>query len=155
MRPRRHRAWVPGPSTSPLEAMTRRTSVAVGALLLLSGGLFWILVPPFPAPRSLLDSSLPALTRQFGPPRDVAMAAPMAARGGKALGWEASRGIAFWALDVYFPVNSALRPDMVSRCLHPRWVPDWVGIALFLPCDTVAKSRVMASNNRWRGREKR
>ena len=156
---RREAAWsalLGGPSTSPLEAMTRRTAV-VAAAMIVSGGLAWILVPPFPRPETLLSSSLPALTKQFGPPDQIMRKLTSDKRSVTSVAWVTSRGIAFWTLQVDWSaslVNPTARPEGVSRCLRPRLLPEWVGVVLFLPCGAAVNGRVMASNNAWSGRER-
>ena len=147
-----NRALLGGPSTSPLAAMTGRALVGVGAAILVAG-LVWILVPPFPPPATLLDIPLTALTEQFGPSRDSVEEVRAPPRSAKSVVWERSRGIAYWTLQADWSkptIELSGPPDMVSRCLHLRWAPEWVAV-LLLPCETVAKARVMASNNRWRG----
>jgi len=146
---------VSGRSSSPLEAMTIRSTVPIGAVILLLA-LAWVLVPPFPSPSELIDKSRQALTTQLGSSHEVAMLVPeplrSKIRGWKTIGWEKSRGIAIWELEATWtrtPDDPLSLPDMVSRCLHLRWAPD--PASFFLPCDTVMRGWVMASNNRWRG----
>ena len=131
--------------------MTLRAVGIVGLLVVLAG-LVWVLVPPFPSPETLLDKSLQALTMQLGSSVEVTLPVPAPLRGGKTIGWEKSRGIAVWELQADWtkpPADPQLPPDMVSRCLRIKWAPAWVGV--LLPCQAVARARVMASNNRWRG----
>ena len=133
--------------------MTLPATVVVGALVLVVG-LVWVLVPPFPAPGTLMDRPLSALTKQLGPPRELMPQGPSPLRLGKSVAWEKSRGIAFWTLQADWteePVDPLRTPDMVSRCLRLKWAPEWLGVVLFLPCEAVGRARVMASNNRWRG----
>jgi hypothetical protein len=152
VRPRRHDlALLRGPSTSPLEAMTGRSALSVFAAIVVAG-LVWVLVPPFPSPRELLDDSLPDLTMQLGAAHEVTLSVPAPLRSWKTVAWEKSRGIAVWELQADWsrpPVDPLSPPDMVSRCLHVRWAPALEGVVL--PCEAVARARVMASNNRWRG----
>ena len=128
-------AWSCGPSTSPLEAMTGCAAVGV-VVLVLAAGLIWVLVPPFPSPETLLGKPLGALATQFGPAREVASQTPAAARWGKAVAWEKSRGVAVWTLEADWrktPEGDSARPDMVSRCLKPR-SGDRIGWEWFCSC---------------------
>ena len=144
-------ALLGGPSTSPLEAMTISAAVIVGAFVLVIG-LAWVLVPPFPSPETLINSSLTALTGRFGPPHDLPPETPAPLRSAKSVAWTRSRVVAVWMLQADWnkaPPNPVAHPDMVSRCLRVSWAPDWLGA--FLPCKAVVIGQVMASNNRWRG----
>ena len=131
--------------------MTLR-AVGIVGLLVAVMGLVWVLVPPFPSPGTLLDKSLQALTMQLGPSHEVAPPMPAPLRAGKTVAWLKSRGIAVWEVQADWTTPSAdslSPPDMVSRCLRLKWAPAWTGV--LLPCEAVARARVMASNNRWRG----
>jgi len=154
-------AWSSGPSTSPLEAMTRSAVVLFGAIALLAAGAsvlvpVWlsILAPPFPPPATLLHTSLPGLVERLGTPRDVILPVPEPIRPAKSVEWAVARGVAVWTFRAVWakaPAEPRAHPDYVSRCLRLRATPDWVSTILFLPCDAVFEGRVMASNNRWRG----
>jgi hypothetical protein len=144
-------ALLRGRSASPLEAMTGRSAVAIVAVIILLG-LVWVLVPPFPAPADLIDKSPQALTMQLGSSHDVALAVPAPLRPWRTVAWEKSRGIAVWELQANWaraPADPLSPPDVISRCLRVSWAPAWADVVL--PCEAVARGRVMASNNRWRG----
>ena len=148
--------WVPGPSTSPLEAMTRSAAVLLGAVVVLASAAVWVLVPPFPSAETLMDRPLPALVKQFGAPQEAVLPSwlPTRLRPARSVEWVVSRGVAVWTLGASWNKPSTdfdVRPDSVSRCLRLRWVPEWTSVVLFLPCDFVARGSIMASNNRWRG----
>jgi len=136
-----------------LEAMTDRTPAILGASVL-ALGLMWVLVPPFPSTKVLIRSSWAALTQEFGIPQELPPEGAGRWHPAKSVVWKRSRGIAVWTLEAAWnkaPVDSGATPDMVSRCL--LWEPHWWDA--HFPCDAASMARVMASNNRWRGRESR
>jgi hypothetical protein len=133
-----NRALLRGPSTSPLEAMTVRAAVVVSALVLL---LVWVLVPPFPRPETLLNSSLPALTKQFGPAHDSTLP-PISGSSVTSVAWDRPRLVATWTLQAAWmtrhAADAAAQPDSVLRCL--RWAPQSLDVRI--PCDVSYSARV-------------
>jgi hypothetical protein len=127
--------------------MTAKVVLILGAVLV--GGCVWMLVPAFPAPERLIDSSLIDLTNRFGPGREITPDSRAFYRPAKSVAWDKTRGIALWTLraDWYHaPKGPVAHPDSVSRCMRLIWGSE--SLSDFLPCEVVATARVMASNYR-------
>ena len=130
----------------------RALAVAVASIAL--GAAAWVLTPPFPEPRHLIDMPIASLSNHFGPPIELTPER-IDPRFATSLLWERPRGVARWTLraDWYAgPEGPMPNPDSVTRCLHLNWGPDWLGVVLFLPCTTLARAQVATSNMRWSGR---
>jgi hypothetical protein len=128
----------PRRSTSSLGSMSLRSTISIGAAPILLAALAWVLIPPFPSPAALMDTSFAALTAQLGRP---AGSIPT-----KFVVWQKSRGIAVWSLEAGYDtatVDATALPKYVSRIL---WV-EWTGISV--PFGYAARARVMAPNNRF------
>jgi len=131
--------------------MSGRVIVALTALVLF-GVVALTLIPPFPSPGNLINKSPEALAMQFGSSHEDTLPLPAPLRPWKTIAWEKSRGFGVWELQASWakaPADPLSPPDMVSRCLRVKWAPAFA--AVVLPCEAVARGRVMASNNRWRG----
>src|SRR5271170_1593192 len=123
--------------------MTWIAAVLVGTLVLVAA-VIWVLIPPFPPPRTLLNSSLPTLIQRLGTPREVVLPVPL--RPAKLLEWAESRGVAFWTFQAVWqnpPADPTAHPDYVTRRLRLRGAPDWLNIILFLPCEAVFRARIL------------
>jgi hypothetical protein len=124
----------PRRSTSSLGPMSLRSAISIGAALVLSAGLAWVFIPPFPSPATLMDTSFASLTAKLG---DPAGSIPT-----KFVVWQASRGIAVWSLEVGYDtatVDPMALPLTISRRL---WV-DWAGVSV--PYGYATRARVNGS----------
>ena len=86
------------------------------AALVLLATLAWVLIPPFPSPVELMDTSKVAV-------------------------WRKSRGIAVWSLEVGYnaaPIDPTAQPQSISRTLRIAWAD------ISIPYGYTAQARVIA-----------
>jgi hypothetical protein len=116
--------------------MSVRSTISIGAALVLLATLAWVLIPPFPSPVALMDTSFASLTAKLGHP---AGSIPT-----KFAVWQKSRGIAVWSLEVGYDtatIDPTALPQSISRSL---WI-EWAGVSI--PFGYTARARLMVPNN--------
>jgi hypothetical protein len=120
-----------------LGSMSLRSTISIGAALVLLAASAWVLIPPFPSPAVLMNTSYASLTAKLGHPTGSIPT--------KFVVWEESRGVAVWSLEVGYDtatVDPMALPQDIKRGL---WVK-WAGVSV--PYGYAARARVMAPNNR-------
>jgi hypothetical protein len=93
--------------------MSLRLTISIGAALVLLATLAWVLIPPFPSPVALMDTSFASLTAKLGHPAG-SMPTTYAV-------WRRSRGIAEWSLEVGYDtatIDPTSLPQSISRSLR-------------------------------------
>jgi hypothetical protein len=103
-------------STSSLGSMSLRSTASIGAALVFLAASAWVLIPPFPSPAALMDTSFASLTARLGHPTGSIPT--------KFVVWEKSRGIAVWSLEVGYDtvsVDPTALPHAISRSLWVKW----------------------------------
>jgi hypothetical protein len=129
-------------------------AVVVMAVLILVIRAALVVAPPFPAATTLIREPLRELATELGPPEEMTENVPAHLPASKSWVWSRSRVIAYWTVEADLPhgtVGDSSHPISVLRCLRLKWVPEWVGVMLFLPCDAVMEAHIVASNFRWSG----
>jgi hypothetical protein len=118
--------------------MSLRSIISIGAPLILLAALAWVVIPPFPSPTALMDSSFASLTAQLGQPTGSIRTETVV--------WQKSRGVVAWLLVVGYDtatIGATALPRYVSRSL----VVEWAGVSV--PFGYVVRARIMAPNNRF------
>jgi hypothetical protein len=113
-----------------------RLTISIGAALVLLATLAWVLIPPFPSPDALMDTSFASLTAKLGHPAG-SIPTTFAV-------WQRSRGIAIWSLEVGYDsatIDATSLPQSVSRSLRIAWA----GVSI--PYGYTARARLMVPNN--------
>ena len=110
-----------------------RGPILIAAPFLLMSMLAWVLIPPFPSPMSLMDTSFASLTATLGhPSRSIPTEIAV---------WQKSRGIAVWSLEVGYnaaPIDPTAQPQSISRTLRIAWAD------ISIPYGYTAQARVIA-----------
>jgi hypothetical protein len=122
--------------------MSLRLVISIGTALVLLAVSAWVLIPPFPPPAALMDTSFAALTARLGYPTGSIPT--------KFVVWEKSRGIAVWSLEVGYDsatVAPMELPHSVSRSLWFKWA----GVSV--PYGYATRARVMARASAGAGKQ--
>lgn len=113
-----------------------RSTISIVAALVLLATLVWVLIPPFPSPVALMDTSYASLTAKLGNPEGSIPAIAV---------WRKSRGIAVWSLEVGYntaPIDPTAQPQSISRSLRIAWAD------VSIPYGYTARARVIAPISR-------